>query len=105
MTVHHNARTTTAETTTVPKTRRSSGGSATPRWVGPAAMVAVAVTALVGVNELRSTDDTAPTRPVTTAPEVNSGFEPLISPEERAIINGEYPRLPAFDLCATHNPC
>ena len=133
MTVHHNVRTTTAGTTTVPKIRRS-GGSAARRWVGPAAMVAVAVTALAGVYALRSTDDTPPVRPVTGSA-VNGGFEPLIGPEERAIINGEfpplvprsvaistgmepligaeeraiidgeYPRLPAIDLCAMQKPC
>ena len=31
----------------------------------PAAMFAVAVTAFVGVDELRSTDDTTPARPAT----------------------------------------
>jgi hypothetical protein len=61
----------------------------------------------VGANGLRSTDGTVPTRPVTTAPDVDTRFEPLIDAEERAIINGEFPRLPwpTVDVCATHNPC
>ncbi len=63
MTVQHNLRTTTTGTTTVPKIRRSSGGGAARRWVGATAMFAVAVTAFVGVDELRSTDDPPPARP------------------------------------------
>ena len=97
-------------------------------------MFAVAVTAFVGVDGLRSTDDTPPARPATVSA-VSGSFEPLISPEERAIINGEfpplvhdrsrsstgmdpligaeeraiingeYPRVPAVDLCVTQRPC
>ena len=105
MTIQHNLRTaTTTGTTTVPKIRRSSGGSAARRWAGPAAMFAVAVTAFVGVDELRSTDDTPPARPATVSA-VSGSFEPLISLEERAIINGEFPRLPNVDLCAMQKPC
>ncbi len=133
MTVHPNIRTTDAGTTTVPQIRSRSDGNAARRWVGPAAMLAVAGTALVGVHELRSTDDPTPARPATVA--VNVGFEPLIGSEERAIINGEYPPLahrslaispemepligseeraiingeyppmPAVDVCALQRPC
>ena len=105
MTVQHNVRTaTTAGTSTVPEIGRSSGGNTARRWVGPAAMFAVAVTAVVGAYELRSTDDPAPARPATVAA-VSGTFEPLIGPEERAIINGEYPRMANVDLCAMRKPC
>jgi hypothetical protein len=132
MTVHTNAHTTAAATATVAQSR-AAVGSAARRWVGPAAMLALAGTALVGVHELRSTDDATPARPATVA--VNVGFEPLIGPEERAIINGAYPPLvprsfaispgmepligpeeraiingeyapmPAVDVCALRRPC
>ena len=36
---------------------------------------------------------------------ISTGMEPLIGAEERAIINGEYPRVPTVDLCATQRPC
>ena len=106
MTIQHNLRTatTTTGTTTVPKIRRSSGRNSPRRWAGPAALFAVAVTAFVGVDELRSTDDTPPTRPA-TVPAVSGSFEPLIGAEERAIINGEFPRMPNVDLCAMQKPC
>ena len=133
MTAHTNIRTTDAGTTTVPQIHSRSGGSAARRWVGPAAMLAVAGTAMVGVHALRSTDDPAPARRATVAANVgfepligseeraiingeypplvhrsfaiSPGMEPLIGPEERAIINGEYPPMPAVDVCALQRPC
>ncbi|HEX4982646.1 MAG TPA: hypothetical protein VFV63_13155 [Ilumatobacteraceae bacterium] len=103
MTVHDDIRT-TARTAMVPEMHRGSAESTIRRRVVPAALAGLAIAALVGVNELRSTDNTAPTRPP-TVPVVNGGFEALIGPEELAFINGEYSRTPVIDLCATQRPC
>ncbi len=87
MTAHYDFRTTTAATSTVPTLHRPAKGSHAARWIGPAAMAAFAVAALVGFNQLRSTDDaTEANSPAIEG--TTSELQPLIGTEEQAFIDG-----------------
>ena len=82
MNVHYNFRNTTATLpTTAPSIRRATTGNRTPRWVGPLALAAVSVAAIVTVNQIRSDGDPTPVTPSLAQ------AEPWVGPEEQAFID------------------
>jgi hypothetical protein len=72
-------------TTTLPMFARPSR-SVVARWIGPIALLAVAVTAVVGLSQLRASTD-PPSKNPAAGVHNSSKVEPLLSPEEKAFID------------------